>query len=318
MGSIATGRETKVVIGVDPHPGSHTFSAVDSNGGVLGELRIENTATGREALWAWADRFPDRRWAVEGPGNRYAKGLVRELLLAGEQLHAVAPAMTAEYRKRYRRGKDDEIDAGSAARSVLANDDVPVYLPADYEGELKELTRTYQRLVVQCKSTKMTLNELENREVRDALRGVIDVLSDAIKQLKRKISQMVKKTAPDLLKPMGVGPIVAGTILAETGRVDRFSTPAKFSAYSGCSPISWDSGAHQAHRVNPGGNRRLNWAMHIVVMNRLRIDQRTQAYRDRKLREGKTQREVLRLLKTYVSRELFKLLKSCNPDSVTA
>lgn len=317
MGSIATDRQHKVVIGVDPHPGSHTFSAVDSNGGVLDELRIENTVAGREALWAWADRFPDRRWAVEGPGNRYAKELVSELILAGEQLHAVAPAMTAEYRKRYRRGKDDEIDAGSAARSVLANDDVPVYLPTEYEAELKELTRTYQRLVVQCKSTKMALDQLESREVREALRGVIDVLSDAIEELKRKIHHMVKKTAPSLLRAMGVGPVVAGTLLAETGRVDRFSTPAQFAAYSGCAPISWDSGAHQAHRVNPGGNRRINWAMHIVVMSRLRIDQRTQAFRDRKLREGKTQREVLRILKTYVARELFRLLKSCNPDSAT-
>lgn len=317
MGSIAADQHSKVVIGVDPHPGSHTFSAVDSNGGVLDELRIENTVAGRKALWTWAHQFPDRRWAVEGPGNRYARDLVRELIEAREQLYAVAPAMTAEYRKRCRRGKDDEIDAGSAARSVLANDDVPVYLPTEYEEELKELTRTHQRLVVQCKSTKMALDQLENPEIREALQTVISVLNGAIRELKGKIDHMVKETAPKLLEAMGVGPIVAGTLLAETGRIDRFSTPYQFAAYSGCAPISWDSGAHQAHRVNPGGNRRLNWAMHIVVMSRLRIDPRTRAYRDRKLKEGKTQREILRLLKTYVSRELFRLLKSCLASTAT-
>lgn len=318
MGSIAAEKHGELVIGVDPHPGSHTFSAVDVNGGVVDELRIENTAEGRRALWTWVGQFSERRWAVEGPGNRFARSLVNELLEAGEQLHAVAPAMTAEYRKRCRRGKDDEIDAGSAARAVLANDDMPLYMPAPYEAKLKELTRTYQRLVSQCKSTRMSLRQLDCGEILESLRRVIEALETASKELKREIDKIAKKVAPELLERQGVGPIVAGTVLAEVGRIDRFASADKFAAYAGCAPIPWDSGAHQVHRVNPGGNRRLNWAIHIVVMSRLRIDPKTQAYRDRKLAEGKTQREVFRLLKTYVSRELFKALRTGRQLATTA
>jgi transposase len=317
VGSIAARELGEVVIGVDPHPGSHTFSAVDVNGGVIDELRIENTDEGRQALWTWAEQFPQRRWAVEGPGNRFAKSLVNELLEAGEQLHAVTPAMTAEYRKRCRRGKDDEIDAGSAARAALANDDIPRYEPAPYEAKLKELTRAYQRLISQCKSTRMALKQLDCPEVQQALRRVVETLEKASNDLKKEINKISKRVAPELLARQGVGPIVAGTVLAEVGRVDRFANADKFAAYAGCAPIPWDSGAYQTRRVNPGGNRRLNWAAHIVVMSRLRIDSRTQRYRDRKIAEGKTQREVFRLLKTYVCRELFKALRE-NPPLVAS
>ena len=317
MGSIAARELGEIVIGVDPHPGSHTFSAVDVNGGVIDELRIENTDEGRQALWTWAEQFPQRRWAVEGPGSRFAKSLVNGLLEAGEQLHAVTPAMTAEYRKRCRRGKDDEIDAGSAARAALANDDIPRYEPAPYEAKLKELTRAYQRLISQCKSTRMALKQLDCPEVQQALRRVVETLEKASNDLKKEINKISKRVAPELLARQGVGPIVAGTVLAEVGRVDRFANADKFAAYAGCAPIPWDSGSYQTRRVNPGGNRRLNWAAHIVVMSRLRIDSRTQRYRDRKIAEGKTQREVFRLLKTYVCRELFKALRE-NPPLVAS
>ena len=310
MGSIAAEREGEIVIGVDPHPGSHTFSAINEFGKVVAELRIPNTAAGRKGLWTWASRFSCRRWAVEGPGNRFAKDLVDELLAAGEQLHAVSPGMTAEYRKRCRRGKNDEIDAGSAARVVLANGDVPVYLPAAYEMRLKELTRTYHRLVSQRRSTKMSLKDREYRDIQETMQRVVNALDSAIKDLKAKIREMVKELAPELLKIQGVGPIVAGTLLAEAGRIERFANADKFAAYAGCAPIPWASGASETVRVNPGGNRRLSYAAHIVVMSRLRIDSRTKQYRDRKREEGKTQREVFRLLKTYVCRELFKALKS--------
>ena len=310
MGSIAAEKDGELIIGVDPHPGSHTFSAVNEFGKVVAELRIANTAAGRKKLWAWAKRFSNRRWAVEGPGNRFAKDLVNELLAAGEQLHAVTPGMTAEYRKRCRRGKDDEIDASSAARAVLANGDIPAYLPETYEARLKELTRTYHRLVSQRRSTKMSLRDREYRDVQETMHAVVKALDSAIHELKAKIRELVKELAPDLLKIRGVGPIVAGTLLAETGRIERFANADKFAAYAGCAPIPWASGASEIVRVNPGGNRRLNYAAHIVVMSRLRIDSRTKQYRDRKREEGKTQREVFRLLKTYVCRELFTALKT--------
>ncbi len=309
MRSIAAESGGEVIIGVDPHPGSHTFFAVNGFGKVLSELRIENTAAGLKQLWIWAREFPVRRWAVEGPGNRFAKALVEELLASGEQLHAVSPGMTAQYRKRGQRGKDDVIDAGSAARVVLANRDLPVYLPTAYEKELKELTRTHQHLISKCRSTRMALRERDVRLAREALERAADAFEGAARDLKKVIEKAVVEIAPQLLTRQGVGSIVAGILLAETGRIERFRDEDAFAAYAGCAPLPWASGASSTVRVNPGGNRRLNYAIHIVVMTRLRIDPRTRQYRDRKLAEGKTPREVFRLLKTYVARELFKALR---------
>jgi transposase len=318
MSSIAVESGGEVVIGVDPHPGSHTFFAVNGIGKVLSEKRVENTAAGLQQLWVWAREFPLRRWAVEGPGNQFAKALVDDLLAAGEQLHAVSPGMTAQYRKRGQRGKDDAIDAGSAARVVLANSDLPVYLPTAYEKELKELTRTHQHLISKCRSTRMALREREVLLVREALEHAAGAFEAAARDLKKLIKKAVVGIAPQLFARQGVGPIVAGILLAEVGRIERFRDEHAFAAYAGCAPLPWASGASSTVRVNPGGNRRLNYAMHIVVMTRLRIDPRTRQYRDRKLAEGKTPREVFRFLKTYVARELFRALRDIHQLATAA
>ena len=140
-------------------------------------------------------------------------------------------------------------------------------------------------------------------------RGLIKVLEDALASLKREMEKTVRAVAPELLDLRGVGPIVASMVLAETGRISRFASRDHYAAFAGCAPIRWESGAHHTARVNPGGNRRLNWAAHIIVISRLRFDDATKAYRDRKLAEGKTQRQVIRQLKTYVCRELYKHLR---------
>lgn len=301
--------EKKVTIGVDPHPGSHTATAVNRLGEVLGSMTVSNSTAGLKKLRKWAEQHRYRCWAVEGAGNRFVTPLVTGLLKGGEDVYSIPPSMTAQYRSRRGRKKDDEVDAENAAKALLANPAITPYLPTKYEQRLKELTRNYQRLSHQLKASRMAAKAIDDALVLEVTLKVVKALEESLATLKQELEKTVRKVAPDLLKIRGVGPVVASTILAETGRITRFAHRDHFVAFAGCAPIRWESGAHHTARVNPGGNRRLNWAAHIIVISRLRIDQKTKAYRDRKLAEGKTQRQIIRLLKTYVCRELYLHLK---------
>jgi transposase len=301
--------EKTITIGIDPHPGSHTATAVSRLGEVLGSVTVRNSAIGQLKLREWAEQHRYRCWAIEGAGNRFVAPLVTDLLSDGEQVYSIPPSMTAQYRSRRGRKKDDEVDAENAARALLANPGLSHYLPTKYELRLKELTRSYKRLSHQLKASRMASKDVEDVLLRQVNSEVVSALEKALAKLKREIEKNVRMVAPDLLRIRGVGPIVASTILAETGRITRFADRDHFVAFAGCAPIRWESGAHHTARVNPGGNRRLNWAAHIIVISRLRIDEKTKVYRDRKLAEGKTQRQIIRLLKTYVCRELYVHLK---------
>lgn len=308
MRSIAKQEPSVVTIGVDPHPGSLTVSAVGAHGQIHGQLTLTNDERAWELVMTWAEGFSSRRWAVEGPGNRYIRGFVTMLQDRQEQVYPISPSMTAQYRSRRARGKDDEIDATNAARALLANEDLPKYAPMEYEADLKELTRSYQNLRSQLTAMKMSAGQMSSKGVQSSLVEVIKSLEKALLGLKREMAKIVRRVAPELLARRGVGPVVAATVLAEAGRVSRFPNQDHFASYAGAAPIRWASGAQATDRVNPGGNRRLNWAAHIIALSRLRIDSKTQAYRDKKLAEGKTMREVFRALKTYICRELYKAL----------
>lgn len=318
MASIRERESDVVTIGVDPHPGSHTAAALTAAREVLGRVTVANSVEGVRELRRWASQFLDRRWAVEGAGNHFVVALVAELLADGEQVYSIPPMVTAQYRRRRSRNKDDDIDAENAAKALLANPDLPPHDPTQYERRLKELTRTYLRISRQLKASRMALKQTEVAEVRQVMRDLTKSLENALKDLKDTMEKTVEALAPELLAKRGVGPVTASVVLAEAGRTSRFKHRDRFNSYGGCAPIRWDSGAHQTVRVNAGGNRRLNWAVHIIVISRLRIDDRTKRYRDKKMAEGKTQREVMRCLKTYVCRELYNTLRDINLGSCPA
>lgn len=306
MGSIA--KEASITIGVDPHPGTHTASAVTEFGRQIDEITVINEQAGWKELMMWARQFSKRRWAIEGPNNRYARGVVANLKSGGEAIFPITPSQTARYRRRSAAGKDDEIDATNAACALLANEDLPVFRCMPYEAELKELTRGYQRIRKQITSNKMSAREQTLSAVKEALARAVEALEEAAKGLEREMERIVKNIAPEFLALRGVGPIVTATVLAEAGWIGRFKNQHHFASYAGAAPLKWSSGAQETVRVNFKGNRRLNWAAHIVALSRLRIDPKTQAYRDKKLAEGKTLREVFRLLKTYICREFYRVL----------
>ncbi|OYV92439.1 MAG: hypothetical protein B7Z68_10340 [Acidobacteria bacterium 21-70-11] len=304
-----------VTIGVDPHPGSHTATALDALGGERGSKRVANGEDAGRELLRWGEQFARRRWAVEGAGNRFVRSVVEELLAAGEEVYSIPPSMTSEYRSRRGRKKDDVIDAMNAARALQANPGLPRYRPGEHEAHIKAVSRAYDRVSTELKRLRMMKRSMTDALVVGALEVAIAGVQKSVQALRKELEVVTQTLAPELLERQGIGPIVAGTILAEVGAITRFADRSRLAAYGGAAPMRWASGAHYVERVNPGGNRRLNWAAHMIVRTRLRLDERTQAFRERKRAEGKTERAILRALKTYVLREIYTVMRNASTSA---
>jgi transposase len=314
--SLLEGRRSMITLGMDPHPGSHTVAALDLNGSVLGSIKVLNTSAGLEQLHQFASQFPSRRWAIEGAGNRFVVQFVNELQARGETIYAIAPSLTSQYRCRRGTKKNDQVDAANVARALLANPQLPSLQYSDRQRELQELSRAQRRLSEQLRSNRFALAELnQHSPVRAVLEEVIYTLSSQLKALEKKLRSIVHTVMPALLELPGVGAIVAGTLLAEVGDPRRFPTADHFASYCGAAPIERGSGQNSRMQVNPGGNRRLNWALHIIALVRLRMDGgRSRQFMAKQTDHGKTKRSALRLMKTYIAREVFKTIRHSYPD----
>lgn len=297
-----------ITIGLDPHPDSHTVAALDENGRVLAALTVANSGEGLTQLHQFAFPFSERRWAIEGAANRFILPFVCTLLEQGEVVHHIPPNLTSQYRARLSRKKNDVVDAQNAARVLMANPSLPT-CPGQHQRELQDLSRTQRRLSEQLKANKMALQTLEQcSSVRATLAQVIQVL-EQLEHLANQMKVLVKTLAPALLELMGVGPVVASVVLGEVGTVGRFANEGQFASYCGAAPVERGSGKNSPMQLNHGGNRRLNWALHIIALTRSRCDERTKTLLARLKARGKTQRASLRILKTYIARELFRHLR---------
>jgi transposase len=300
-----------ITLGLDPHPGSHTVVALDLNGSLLSSLTVLNTSAGLDQLRLFATQFELRRWAIEGAGNHFIAGFVQELLARGEAVYPICPNLTSQYRSRRGRKKNDSVDATNVARALLANPQLPVLRSSDTQRELQELSRTQRRLSEQLKSNRGALKELtEGSPVREILEQVIRTLVVQLKELQRQLRCVVSRVMPRLLDLPGVGAIMAGTLLAEAGDPQRFPSAIHFASYCGAAPVERGSGQNSRMQINPGGNRRLNWALHVIAIVRLRVDGgRSKQFVERLTSNGKSQRAALRLLKTYIAREIFRTMR---------
>jgi transposase len=305
---MSTIQTSLVTIGVDPHPTTHTAVALDGNGRVLGNLTVSHSEKGLQKLRAWAEAFEERQWAIEGVGNAYIHPFVTVLLAQDEQVYAISPNLTSQYRTRGNEMKSDEVDAANAARALLANPALIPYRPSTCQKRAQELTRHYQRLRVQLKANEMALKEA-NKDLQAAMRSAIVGLKEALAMLEKQLKALAQEYAAPLLAERGIGPVVTSLLLAEVGSPGRFSSRDAFALYAGCAPLSRSSGRTARVQVNYKGNRRLNYAIHIVALSRMRTDERTKAFLERKKSEGHTQREAIRCLKTYIARELYSKLK---------
>lgn len=338
------GDVSMVVLGVDPHKQTHTVVAVDEAGRQLGELTVVTRPEGNLRCLGWARQFgEDRRWAVED--CRHVAGrLVRDLLGAGECVVMVAPKLMARSRASARtRGKSDPIDALAVARAAMREPDLPVVhldgealelrLLVDHREDLvNERTRMVNRLrwhlhdldpdLAPKPRALDTLRAAERlaerlaavpssvrRELALELVERIMSITRRAYELERQITRMVRKLAPTLLTISGVGSLTAAKLFGETAGVSRFRSSAAFAMTAGVSPIPVWSGNRERYRLNRGGNRQLNTALHRVAVTQLRLYRPARDLVDRRRERGDTRAGALRVLKRHLADVVFAALR---------
>lgn len=293
---------------IDPHPGSHTAAALDQQGKVLGHCTVENTPKGLEDLESWLKSYEVEHCAVEGANNPFARPLSQALLGQGYKLRDVSPSLTSQYRSKRGRTKSDLVDAENVARAALANPELSNFQPQAKAEELKSLSRTREALISQLTSHRLSLQSVDSATARQALEVVVAVLIEQVKALESAMNILVNELMPELLEVRGVGVVHAATLLAEAGDIRRFCSQHSFAMFAGCAPVERSSGGQQRRQLKLGGNRRLNRTFHMIAQVRLRCDDATRAYLNKKQQQGKTRRAALRCLKTYLARELFHFM----------
>lgn len=335
-----------IVIGTDTHKQSHTAAAVFAGTGqVAGELTAPARKAGFAELADWGRRLdPERIWALED--CRHVSGSFERFLLAsGERVVRVPPKLMGESRRGERtRGKSDPIDALAVARAALREG--PETLPAAHLDrdalELKLLLDHREDLIKARSEDQQRLRwhlhdlwpELElpagcldrilwldrvSRKLSRAEQGarvrIARELVRAIRErtrraggLEREISALVKAKAPQLLELPGCGVLSAAKLLAETAGAERFATDAKLARLAGVAPIPASSGKRVRHRLDRGGNRQLNCALHRIAVAQGRAHPAARQFLARKEAEGRSRMEALRCLKRHLARRVFKLL----------
>lgn len=332
-----------IVIGVDVHKQSLAAAAVDETGRLLAERTLSG---GEDGLLAWAASLhAERLWAVED--CRHVTGaLERELVAAGERLVRVPPKLMAPSRRAGRvRGKSDPIDALAVARAALREPrlDHPrpgeerlreLKLLVDHRDDLvDERRRAQQRLrwhlheldprlevPAGALDRAVWLDRLARRLARDEQTVLVQIarqlvgrcrsLTRTILALDRELQQRTSETAPGLLALPGCGALSAAKLLGEIGPIDRFQTDAQLARHAGVAPLEASSGKHRRHRLDRGGNRQLNCALHRIAITQARIHPPARAYLERKQIEGKSRREAIRCLKRQLARVVFNTLKT--------
>lgn len=345
----------EVIVGVDTHKDFHVAAVISMLGVLLGARTFPTTRAGYRALLRWAGGFgPVRRAGVECTGS-YGAALARHLAAAQVEVLDVNQPDKAT---RRRRGKNDAIDAEAAARAVLAGratalakaGDGPVEMLRMFRLAKGSASKSRSQAINQLKAVLVSADPL----LRDELRGLstirlvrhcaelqavtpADTSSAAVytmRLLARRIGQLTQEIAdldaqmaailashnPQLLDTYGVGPDTAAALLVAAGdNPGRLHTEASFAALCGASPVEASSGNTQRHRLNRGGNRQANCALHTIVLSRLRWDERTRTYLDRRISEGKSRREAIRCLKRYAAREIYQLITtSQHHDTIPA
>jgi transposase len=274
------------------------------------------------------------------------RSLERTLLEAGEQLVRVPPRLTAPQRRRGRsRGKSDAIDALAVARAALQEPDLDrprageqtlreLKLLVDHRDDLvAERRRCQQRLRWHLHELDPTLTvplgaldravwlerlgrQLARREQATQVRiarelvGRCRTLTRSIGQLDRELDARTKTLAPRLLELAGCGALSAAKLLCEIGPIERFGSDAQLARHAGVAPLDASSGKHQRHRLDRGGNRQLNCALHRIAVTQGRVHPPARAYLERKQSEGKSRREALRCLKRQLARTVYTTLKN--------
>ena len=345
--SVPTNTEV-ITLGADTHKDIHVAVALDGLGRRLGTLSVPAIPAGYENLVNWARGFgPLERAGVEGTGS-FGAGLTRFLQEAeGTKVFEV---IRPKRRDQYRSGKSDPIDAEAAARSVLAGTAIGQPKDADGEVEMIRTLRITRRsalkaraqaanqiqalLVTAPEGLKSELCELSTARLIEkasrlrpgatlsdveaatkfALRSVArryQHLSKEISELDERLNRLVSEVAPQLVAVEGIGTDTAASLLIAAGdNPERLKNEAAFAHLCGAAPIPASSGKTVRHRLNRHGDRDANRALYVIAICRMSCDKRTRAYVERRTKEGKSKKEIIRCLKRYIAREVYRILAS--------
>jgi transposase len=258
----------------------------------------------------------------------------------------VPPRLTAPQRRRGRtRGKSDGIDALAIARAALQEPELDGPRPGEQTlRELKLLVDHRDDLVDERRRCQQRLRwhlheldpglhaplgaldravwldrlsrQLRRREQTTQVRIARDLiarcrsLNRSIIELEGELQERTTTIAPRLLALPGCGPLSAAKLLCEIGPIDRFRTDAQLARHAGVAPLDASSGKHQRHRLDRGGNRQLNCALHRIAVTQGRVHAPARAYLERKQKEGKSRREAIRCLKRQLARTVYSTLKN--------
>jgi len=335
------------VVGVDTHRDTHEVEIALPTGTPIATRSISNHTSGYAELLAWIlDHAPGPRLVVSIEGTRsYGLGLARAVSAAGL---VVVECEQPNRKARRGKGKSDPIDAHLAVLAALRLDGDRLPVPrADGDREaLRILLGARHDLTVGNTAQTNRLRALllsgddhdrelarnvladttltglaRRRQPREATREqavrhaeirrlalAVRASRCALKSNRAQLQTIVDELAPGLTNRRGVGPVTAAQAIVSFSHTGRCRTDAAFATLAGTSPLEASSGRHVRHRLNRGGDRALNSAIHTIAMVRMRSCPTTKAYVTRRTTEGKTPREIRRCLKRYITRELYRAL----------
>ena len=333
-----------VAIGVDTHKQWHVAVALDRLGRQVDCVTSEATAAGYQQLLSWAAGLGQPAFGIEGCGS-YGAGLAAFL---GERGFAVFECERPKRSER-RGGKNDLIDATLAARRIVTGEGLSLprggggreqlrVLLLERRGATRSRTAALNQLdaviVTAPDDLRRRLDRIPRNQlvataarlrsrpdgVTDVLRRIarrVQALTTEINEIDRSLLCLVAELAPSLLEECGVGAVCAAQLLVSSGNPERMASEASFAALAGTSPIDASSGKHQRHRLNRGGDRQLNWALHVIALQRVHHHAETATYYQRLLAAGKTTNEAKRCIKRALARHLYHQLTQLQQPPLT-
>jgi transposase len=344
MTTFATVAQAPIVGGIDAHKDKHHVVALDLQGVLLDNREFPATTCGYRELVGWLTTLgPVDRVGVESTGS-YAAGLTRYLemqhvrvlevntphrhtrarkgkddfidaeaaarkVLSGDA-NALPKVTTGaiESIRMLRIARESAVKARSAALVQLQS--VLITAPAELRESIT--AKGVRGKATQCASFRPDLTRVDEplQAAKVTLRSLsrrITFLNEEVHEIDHQLDGLVANAAPTLLSQLGIGTQNAAQLLITAGEnIDRLSSEAAFARLCGVAPIPASSGKTQRMRLHRGGDRQANRALHLIVVCRLRHDQRSRDYMDRRRAEGLSKKDVIRCLKRFVAREVFR------------
>jgi transposase len=331
-------------IGIDPHKATHTAVAIDGSEIVLGEItiRADKDQTNKLIDWATSVDGDGRLWAVEA-ATGLGHLLSQQLVAKGETVVDVPPVLASRIRvlSSGKSQKNDPNDARSVAIAALRRESLAEVRREDDAAVLRMLAKRHRELTslrtqAVCRLHAMLavlrpggmghrLSAKQAARMLGGIRGLdavgeqrrlmakthlVDIrrLDRDLEAIKAQIRRAVAAVDTSVTDIYGVGPVVAAFLIGYSPPIERFESADRYAAYNGTAPIEVSSGGKVRHRLSRRGNRTLNHAIHTAAVTQISHQTPGRIYYDKKLEEGKTNKEALRALERRISDAVYRRL----------